>query len=348
MLNKKVLIVCFIMILMFSFVSCKEKEETEKEEVIELDTKKINSGSVKSFSENKPVTYTFKKDSIDNYFDFKIRTYDKNTKSVWEYKWKGMEEKNQVHYQFSKDYFVININKVIEVHDLYTGKFLWQLQVDNSNDFYIEDTDLYVLNYKGYISKFDLTTGENTFNIENNKYIKADNIVVDSDIIVYNSKTLKSITFDADGKVKKRGFYAPDKIKINRWDKVIVSDDSDASALIDGDIKTSWNESKKGYGEKESIEIYRNLPTLIRRVYIVNGNNSSEKAYDENAKISTMSMNLGDGKTIHYTFDDFNYEQVTEINLIRPVVSDNIMFKIIDAKEGTVFKRTCISEIYTE
>ncbi len=348
MLNKKIIFLFLIILIMCFFISCKDKEEKTEENSIELDTNMDNFGRLKSFSDKKPIIYTESKDVIDDYCDFKIRTFDKNSKPVWEYKWKDIENNLPIYYLFSKDYFVININKVIEVHDLYTGEFLWQIRVDNSNEFYIDKYDLYILGYGDYISKFNLKTGENTMNIKNNKYIKADKIVLDGDITVYNGKTLKSVSFDLDGKLIKRGFYSPEKIRKRKWDKVIVSDDSDASNIIDGNIKTFWHENKRGYGEKESIELSRNLPTLIRKLYIVNGNNSSEKAYKENAKISTISINLGDGKTINYTFDEFEYEGVTEINLIKPVVSDNMLFKIVDVKEGTIFKRTCISEIYTK
>lgn len=132
------------------------------------------------------------------------------------------------------------------------------------------------------------------------------------------------------------------------WDQAESSDDSDtAQFLVDGRLDTAWSESVKGYGEKEWVELRKNLPILVHELVIYNGDHTSEKAYEENSKIRNATISVGNNKSFVHTFDSFEYNKPSVIKFIRPITADFIFIQIEGAEPGTLYKNTSLTEVYT-
>lgn len=133
--------------------------------------------------------------------------------------------------------------------------------------------------------------------------------------------------------------------------------------LYDNDLNTAWVEGSAGNGEKEWVEIelkyYR-----IRWIGIISGYTKSEKTYYENNRIKKLLLEITPGpteekkevyrKTIQfedktYTFNNrkFLFNLVTKVfNDYLDASAYRIRFTILEVYPGTVYKDTCISEIY--
>ena len=133
------------------------------------------------------------------------------------------------------------------------------------------------------------------------------------------------------------------------WDKIESSDESeDVYRLIDGNLKTCYSESVKGYGEKEWVELTRVLPTTVHKLKIANGDHSSEKAFSENAKLKQVTLSIGGGKSFTYKFSNFEYGYIDEICFVKPIIADYVLMTIIEVEPGELYKNTSFSEIETE
>lgn len=350
-----------ILILLAVFlVSCNEPEvEVEPEIVIGKDLEAYH--SIKLYPENNTIPYLISfYDEMDDesYGSYIIETYDSNFEPVWTLKWRDLEKKSS---QFAKkpfvyeEYLVVNVQGVVSIHDLLSGEFLWEIETSEDETGYsVEDDIIYVLYYEDdLITGFNIHNGEQVFHLA----YEADSlnaVFLDSRYMVAYEETmdvdaLNGFAFGYDGRFLKQVHMSTPQETPIRWQNAETSDDSEnADFLIDGSLDTVWLESVKGYGEKEWIELTRSLPTLVNRLIIYSGDHSSEKAYEENAKLKKVSITVGDSRSFTYVFKNEGYRVPEVIEFIQPVTADYMILNIEEAESGTLFKSTGITEIYVE
>jgi len=348
-----------IILCAFLLFSCNQEEPEEVvEEVIVLDTEEYHKTKVKTYNNTLPhIIKSYDEMDDDTYGSFVIEMYDTNYDPVWKYMWRDLN-KNDGHFAeepvIDGSHLIANIQGVISVLDLATGTFKWEVETDTSSICAIQDDILYLLAYKeNYITGFSLETGETLLTIANDNYLQADALCIEENRLIAfdRSKTsgMNAVTFDLEGNYVSKRQYKPLQANKIVWDKVETSDESEEGIyIIDGRSNTFWSESVKGYGEKEWIEITKIIPVTVSELIIVNGNQSSEKAYFENAKLKTITLSVGDGKSFTYKFEKFEYGYKDHIKFVKPVVADYMLLNIIEAEPGDMFKNTCLSEITTE
>ena len=130
----------------------------------------------------------------------------------------------------------------------------------------------------------------------------------------------------------------------------------DASNLYDGNYSTAWVEGRDGVGIGETITIYLNEQTPVYGTLLFNGYLASTDLYDKNGKVTSVSVDFGDGQKKYYdlyvgeiygspsqlSYRDF-YVGNTYID--RPIVTNKITITIEGAVAGNKYDDTCISEI---
>lgn len=337
-------------------MGCSEAEnlETEVVEEIVLDQEEALNGRLKSFNHTIPHIY---RDYLimedDRYGDFTVEMYDTNFEPVWKYTWRNLDNEQgemACEPKFYGNVMVVALQGVVSVHDLATGAFKWELQTSQEQEIMVYEDVLYVLGYEQhFLVGVDIETGEIVLNIPNKNYPTMTKVTANERNIIAYDNNNDALFFNLKGQYEKKDKYIPKNATNVIWDEVVTSDDSEEGVLvIDGDAKTCWTESVKGYGEKEWLEISRHMPTIVSKLMIVNGNHSSETAYEENAKLKTIKVTIGSGKKFTYVFEEFEYGKIDEIKFVQPIAADYISMTIIEAEPGTVYKNTFISEIMTE
>lgn len=341
-------------------IACQKEVEPEPViEVIPLDLEAYHNVKLKSYNNTIPhIIKTHLEMDDERYGTFSVQMYDTNYEPVWQFLWRDLDKDNghqEADPYIYENVMVINVQGIVSVHDLVTGEFKWELETSSKDSqFVIEDDILYVLGYQeDYITGISIETGEVLIRIPDDNYLDADALSFEEDALIAYYKTSRvtrnAISFDKEGQYKKKLNYMEKKTVPATWETIETSDESlEAGVLIDGDMHTAWAESVKGYGEKEWVEITRVLPTTVTKLKIVNGNQSSEKAYNENAKLKTVILSVGDGKSFTYKFEHFEYGYVDEICFVKPVVADYLIMTIMEVEPGEVYKNTYISEIITE
>lgn len=348
-----------LLILVCCLIGCQEEVEPEPVvEVIPLDLEAYHNVKLKTYNHTIPhiIKTTVEMDD-EIYGTLSVKMFDTNYELVWEYLWcdliKTEGDLSATPYIY-ESILAINVQGVISVHDLVTGEFKWELETTSKDSwFVIRDDILYVLGYQdNYITGVDINTGKVLLTIADDNYLNADALTFKGDDLIAYYKTIRvtrnAIAFDLEGNYKKRLSYLEKEMVPVVWEHIEASDESDAMALIDHDDSTFWTENVKGYGEKEWVEITRVLPTTVHKLTIVNGNQSSEKAYNENAKLKTVTLSIGEGKSFTYKFDTFEYGKHDEIQFVKPMVADYVMMTIVEVEPGEMYKNTCISELLTE
>ncbi|MBN2794975.1 MAG: hypothetical protein JXR88_06190 [Clostridia bacterium] len=354
---KKILVLIIATLLL---VGCKETVvEPEPEIVIEKDENSYH--SIKLYTENKTIPYIISfYDEMDDetYGTYVVETYDSNFEPVWTLKWRDLEKKDTV---FAKkpfvyeDKLIANVQGVISIHDLLSGEFLWEIETNNDQTGYsIREGILYVLYYgEDLVTGFDLSNGEQIFHFQDD-LLGLNAVFMDSRYFVLYTETdlldnLNGYAFGYNGEFLKQVHMSTPKEQKISWQNVQVSDESlNADMIIDGDLDTAWLESVKGYGEKEWVELTKTLPSLINRLVIYSGDHSSEKNYEENAKLLKVNITVGDGRSFNYVFKNEGYRIPDVIEFIKPVTADYMILTIEEALPGTLFKSTGITEIYAE
>ena len=124
-----------------------------------------------------------------------------------------------------------------------------------------------------------------------------------------------------------------------------------AENMIDGDYGTPWVENVDGVGVGETIQITLNSKTWVQEFILYNGYQLSQELCDMNGYVTKISVDFGNGivREIDYSGgyygDDKDYFSLNKVSLDRPVYTDSIKITILDAKAGSKFSDTCISEI---
>jgi len=353
---KKLLIV----LCAFLLIGCQDKDVEPVEEpiVIEIDEDSFHNAKVKTYNNSIPHIYkNYIEMDDDTYGNYIVEMFDNNYDPVWSYKWRDLvvnREDYDIEPIIYEDMMIINVQGIISVHDLLTGEFRWELETTHTDaKFAIEDDILYVLGYKdNYVSGVSLETGELLLEIKDNNYLEVNAIAIEDEIIAYyetTNITLNAVSFDITGTYKKKHAYQERNRVIEPWSLAISSDESETvNNLIDENMNTCWHEMVKGYGEKEWIEITRTFPVVVNELHIMNGDQSSEKNYNENAKLKKVTLSVGDGKSFTYYFETFEYGKEDVIKFVKPIMADYILLTIVEAEPGEMFKNTCISEISTK
>ncbi len=126
--------------------------------------------------------------------------------------------------------------------------------------------------------------------------------------------------------------------------------------LFDHDLQTAWVENAEGTGAGEVITLHLGSVQPVLDVILYNGYLQSKELYDKNGKISKVTVDFGNGKTVSTDcyYEDF-YETVNDyfpaitspskISLDRPHLTDTITITIDSAVKGTHYNDTCVSEI---
>lgn len=119
--------------------------------------------------------------------------------------------------------------------------------------------------------------------------------------------------------------------------------------LIDKKDETAWVEGKDGVGIGENIVIKLNGQTLVQEFGIRNGYQSSEDTFYKNGYVTRFSVDFGNGvvKEVVCDYPYFYYgeKSLYKVSLEKPVYTDTIIITILDAKAGSKYSDTCISEI---
>jgi len=353
------LILCLI-IASLAVIGCNEDKEPNQEEIIPIIDKdafhKIRLTSVLN-----TVPYTIREEEYmfdSTYGEYTISVYDSKAALVWSLTWRDLS-KNDGPFtptrQVVGNRIFIGVQGVVSVHDLQTGEFLWEVETQSKQaNFTLSQDRLYVLSYnENLLSSFDISSGAY---IEdwNEDYEDIIGLVVDEgELILYQDYVSEEVdnayVLDLDFTFLRNTTYKEKSLDPSQWQGAKSSSEEDWSKLIiDGNIKTVWHETIKGYGEKEWFELKRGLPTLVHQLVIYNGNHSSKEAFEENAKLKQASISVGDGKSFIYNFDTYTYGQPTIIEFLRPIVADYIYLEIKSAEGGTLYKNTCVSEVYTQ
>ena len=119
--------------------------------------------------------------------------------------------------------------------------------------------------------------------------------------------------------------------------------------LIDKKDETAWVENANGVGIGEKIIIKLNEKQMIQEIGIRNGYQASEELFEKNGYVTKWSVQLGDEvvKEATQEFDYFYFgeKNLSKISFDKPIYTDTITITILDAKAGSKYSDTCISEI---
>lgn len=351
---KKFLILALLVLL----VGCSPEEPiVEEVEVIPIDDEPYHNTKLVTSHNTIPHSIKYYEDMDDDvYGNFIVEMYDSKCELVWTYKWRDLIKQDEVFALkpfIYEDVIIVNVQGIISVHDLATGTFKWELETDSENrGFTVDDGVLYVLYYNNNtVTGIDLETGKVLLEIVDDKRDLIGLNVEDGLILAFKSGVEKdnAYFYDLEGDFIKSTDYSLPKQQITSWDLIETSDESEEGInLIDGSLQTVWTESVKGYGEKEWIEMTKNTPVKVSKLVIYNGNQSSEKAYEENAKMKSVVISIGTGKNFTYKFTEFNFGEPDVIEFVNPVVADYIYITIESAEPGTLYKNTGMTEVYTQ
>lgn len=119
--------------------------------------------------------------------------------------------------------------------------------------------------------------------------------------------------------------------------------------LIDKKDETAWVEAKNDVGVGENIVIKFNGQTMVQEFGIRNGYQASEDTFNKNGYVTRLSVDFGNGvvKEIvcDYAYFYYGEKSLCKVSLEKPVYTDTIIITILDAKAGSKYSDTCISEI---
>lgn len=156
------------------------------------------------------------------------------------------------------------------------------------------------------------------------------------------------------------GWYREDTIDVSSVEASSTlssqgGNDYNAENLIDGDYTTIWAEGVKGTGVGETITIHLEKDQLVYGVLICNGYTASYEQYNNNGRLTQVSVDFGGGNVVKGDVDGYGYEGFssdnladsnrTKIELDEPVMTDTIVITITGAEKGAKYDDTCVSEL---
>ncbi len=98
---------------------------------------------------------------------------------------------------------------------------------------------------------------------------------------------------------------------------------------VDGDLSTAWI-GTDGDGARMTFEFDR--PMWVTAVEVANGDQSSDEAFEETARIRTLDVDLGFGERLRATLLSGTGWQV--FRPLTPVLTDEITLVVVDRTEG--------------
>ena len=108
---------------------------------------------------------------------------------------------------------------------------------------------------------------------------------------------------------------------------------------------TCWCEDASGYGEGEWIKLELPAVQKVSGLRIVNGYAGTEKQYDDNSKISKMTIEFSDGRSTQVSLNVFDTSDRKTIQTIRfnsPVETEYVKLTI-DSTTTADCKDTCLT-----
>ena len=115
-----------------------------------------------------------------------------------------------------------------------------------------------------------------------------------------------------------------------------------AAFLNDGDTSTPWEEGVEGDGIGEQITYEPEAGTKLQVIRIYPGNGRSDKAFQENNRPKTITLEI-DGKKQALNFDDAGHFYTFSSK--KPVTAKQVKLIIDSVYPGSKWQDTCISEV---
>ena len=115
-----------------------------------------------------------------------------------------------------------------------------------------------------------------------------------------------------------------------------------AAFLNDGDTSTPWEEGVEGDGIGEQITYEPESGTKLQVIRIYPGNGRSDKAFQENNRPKTITLEI-DGKKQTLNFDDAGHFYTFSSK--KPVMAKQVKLIIDSVYPGSKWQDTCISEV---
>lgn len=121
--------------------------------------------------------------------------------------------------------------------------------------------------------------------------------------------------------------------------------------LVDGNYNTAWVENVDGVGIGESVQIKLDQKMWIQNLAIYNGYQDSYEVFANNGYVTKIAIDFGNGIVREmdcigvFSGPDKTYAYLEKISLQKPVYTDIITIRILDAVAGEKYSDTCISEI---
>ena len=115
-----------------------------------------------------------------------------------------------------------------------------------------------------------------------------------------------------------------------------------AAFLNDGDTSTPWEEGVEGDGIGEQITYEPESGTKLQVIRIYPGNGRSDKAFQENNRPKTITLEI-DGKKQILNFDDAGHFYTFSSK--KPVTAKQVKLIIDSVYQGSKWQDTCISEV---
>lgn len=115
-----------------------------------------------------------------------------------------------------------------------------------------------------------------------------------------------------------------------------------AAFLNDGDTSTPWEEGVEGDGIGEQITYEPEAGTKLQVIRIYPGNGRSDKAFQENNRPKTITLEI-DGKKQTLNFDDAGHFYTFSSK--KPVTAKQVKLIIDSVYQGSKWQDTCISEV---
>lgn len=115
-----------------------------------------------------------------------------------------------------------------------------------------------------------------------------------------------------------------------------------AAFLNDGDTSTPWEEGGEGDGIGEQITYEPESGTKLQVIRIYPGNGRSDKAFQENNRPKTITLEI-DGKKQTLNFDDAGHFYTFSSK--KPVTAKQVKLIIDSVYQGSKWQDTCISEV---
>ena len=115
-----------------------------------------------------------------------------------------------------------------------------------------------------------------------------------------------------------------------------------AAFLNDGDTSTPWEEGVEGDGIGEQITYEPESGMKLQVIRIYPGNGRSDKAFQENNRPKTITLEI-DGKKQALNFDDAGHFYTFSSK--KPVTAKQVKLIIDSVYQGSKWQDTCISEV---